>query len=182
MSSGTIDYFEGIDGSRAAEALVTSILINGRGQYVDPRSSESSTAPFERLSLDRSTNIYRIRLINGGSTFGLKFSIDDQLLEVIASDGIPLEKPVLVDEVLLGLGERYDLLINITGSTSRLFHFSSDQKLNENYFQVGFVSIRLIRITILVGTLVRFFTIPMIKLLNLNRRRGIVRENLPVDY
>jgi FtsP/CotA-like multicopper oxidase with cupredoxin domain len=132
MSSGTIDYFEGIDGSRAAEALVTSILINGRGRYFDPRSNESSTSPFERLFLDRSTSLYRIRLINGGSTFGLKFSIDDQLLEVIASDGIPLEKSLLVHEILLGLGERYDLLINVTGSTSRTLYFFDFMPLNDH--------------------------------------------------
>lgn len=47
----TINYFEAIDGSRAAEALVTSTLINGCDRYIDPhhRTESSSTTPFEYL-------------------------------------------------------------------------------------------------------------------------------------
>jgi FtsP/CotA-like multicopper oxidase with cupredoxin domain len=117
-TSGTIDYFEAVDGSRAAEALVTSILINGRSQYVDPRSNENSTSPFERLFIDPTNTEYRLRLINAGSTFALKFSIDDHILQVIASDGIPFDRTVLADEVIIGLGERYDVLIHVNTSSN----------------------------------------------------------------
>lgn len=117
--SGTIDYFQAVDGSYAAEALVTSILVNGRGQYFDPRTSESSTAPFERLFVERSDAQYRIRLINGGSTFSVKFSIDQHQLEVVSTDGVPLAQSKVVDEIIIGLGERYELLINVTTNTSK---------------------------------------------------------------
>ncbi|CAF1076320.1 unnamed protein product [Adineta ricciae] len=118
--SETIDFFQSVDGSRAAEALVTSILINGRGQYIDTRNgtSGSSTTPFERLKVP-STQVnksYRFRLINGGSVFSLKFSIDKHLLKVISSDGVPFAQPMIVDQLIIGVGERYDLLIdNFTG-------------------------------------------------------------------
>ncbi|CAF2651806.1 unnamed protein product [Rotaria sp. Silwood2] len=117
-TSGTIDFYEAVDGSRAAEAIVTSILINGRGQYFDPRAENdrSSTTPLEYLRVVSAPNnaVYRIRLINGGSVFPLKFSIDDHPLKVIASDGIPLAEPMIVDQVTVGLGERYDVLVTAT--------------------------------------------------------------------
>lgn len=114
-TSGTNDFFEAVDGSRAAEALVTSILINGRGQYFDPRAEndKSSTTPLENLKVVSASknSIYRLRLINAGSVFSLKFSIDNHPLKVIASDGIPFAEPVIVDQLIIGLGERYDVLI-----------------------------------------------------------------------
>jgi len=114
--SGTIDYFEAVDGSRAAEALVTSILINGRGRYIDPRTETagSSTTPWEYLKIDsvKNNSSYRLRLINGGSVFALKFSIDEHSLKVIASDGVPFAQPMIVDQLIIGLGERYDVIID----------------------------------------------------------------------
>ena len=114
--SGTIDYFEAVDGSRAAEALVTSILVNGRGRYIDSRNglNDSTTTPFEYLKISSVENngSYRLRLINGGSVFALKFSIDQHLLKVIASDGIPFAQSMIVDQLIIGLGERYDVLID----------------------------------------------------------------------
>ena len=114
--SNTIDYFEAVDGSRAAEAFVNSILINGRGRYIDPRDETkgSSTTPFEFLKIDsvQINATYRLRLINGGSVFALKFSIDNHSLEVVASDGVPFAQPMIVDQLIIGLGERYDVLIS----------------------------------------------------------------------
>ncbi|CAF0738541.1 unnamed protein product [Adineta steineri] len=113
--SGTIDFFQAVDGSRAAEALVTSILVNGRGQYIDPRNETKglSTTPLEYLKIDSVENnsIYRLRLINGGSVFSLRFSIDKHLLQVIASDGLPFAQPMIVEQLIIGLGERYDVII-----------------------------------------------------------------------
>jgi iron transport multicopper oxidase len=119
MTSGTDDYFQAVDGSRAAEALITSILINGRGQYFDPRNNDSSTTPLERLIISESDTQYRIRLINGGSAFSLTFSIDEHPLQVVSSDGIPFDQPVLVDQIVVGLGERFDLIINVTSTADQ---------------------------------------------------------------
>ncbi|CAF1128703.1 unnamed protein product [Adineta steineri] len=123
--SGTIDFFEAVDGSRAAEAFVTSILINGRGRYIDPRKETKgfSTTPFECLKITSQQNIstYRLRLINGGSVFSLKFSIDKHPLKVIASDGIPFAEPILVDQLIIGLVERYDIIIdNLTAINNKI--------------------------------------------------------------
>lgn len=119
MSSGTIDYLQVVDGSRASQALVTSILVNGRGQYFDPRNNESSNTPFERLFMYESDSQYRIRLINGGSAFALVFSIDEHILQVISSDGAPFSRPIFADQIVIGLGERYDAIINVTATLNR---------------------------------------------------------------
>ena len=144
MSSGTNDYYEAIDGSRSAEALVTSILINGRGQYFDPRNNDSSSTPFERLIIYETGTQYRIRLINGGSAFSLVFSIDEHPLQVISSDGVPFAEPVLVDQLIIGLGERYDVLVNITSASShtacklciRLLLFSLTNVSMQSFFSI----------------------------------------------
>jgi FtsP/CotA-like multicopper oxidase with cupredoxin domain len=98
---------------------VTSILINGRGQYFDPRNNDSSTTPLERLIVHELNTQYRIRLINGGSAFSLVFSIDEHPLQVVSSDGVPFDQPILVDQIVVGLGERYDLVVNVTGASNR---------------------------------------------------------------
>ncbi|UJR07140.1 hypothetical protein I4U23_011428 [Adineta vaga] len=135
--SGTIDYFESIDGSRAAEALVTSILINGRGQYIDTRNGTigSSTTPFEYLEISSEQNnrVYRLRLINGGSVFSLKFSIDKHLLKVISSDGIPFAQPMIVDQLIIGVGERYDIIIdNFTGIDTTINYWVRVDTMDNN--------------------------------------------------
>ncbi|CAF1343253.1 unnamed protein product [Rotaria sordida] len=135
--SGTIDYFEAIDGSRAAEALVTSILINGRGQYIDPRNGTmgSSTTPLEYLKIDsvQNNSTYRLRLINSGSVFSLKFSIDQHPLKVIASDGVPFAQPIIVDQLIIGLGERYDVIIdNLTTINNTINYWIRVDTMDKN--------------------------------------------------
>ena len=100
FDSGNIDH------STETTALVTSILINGRGQYIDPRTNESSTnVPLEILKIQSEKyDTYRIRLINGGNAFSLKFSIDEHVLHVIAADGIPFNESIVVDQLIIGLG------------------------------------------------------------------------------
>jgi FtsP/CotA-like multicopper oxidase with cupredoxin domain len=61
--------------------------------------------------------VIRLRLINGSATYSLRFQIDNHPITVIASDGQPL-RPITVDNLLLGIGERYDVLITGKGSGS----------------------------------------------------------------
>lgn len=118
MESGTIDYYENVDGSHSAESLVTSLLINGRGNYFDPRTNESSSTPFERIVLPTGNASYRVRVVNAGSTFPMKISIDEFQLEVIGSDSVPFNRSIHVDQLIIGLGERFDLLIHPAGISS----------------------------------------------------------------
>ena len=73
-------------------------LVNGRA----PTERETITAkPGQRI---------RIRLINAGSDTAYRVVVGGHRLTVTHSDGFPVE-PVEVDNVLLGMGERYDVVI-----------------------------------------------------------------------
>lgn len=73
-------------------------LINGRPPK-DPASIR--VKPGTRL---------RLRLINGGSDTAYRVAVGGHRLTVVASDGYPVE-PVDVDTLILGMGERYDVLV-----------------------------------------------------------------------
>lgn len=73
-------------------------LVNGRPP-ADPFVVEAR--PGQRL---------RLRLINAGSDTAYEFSVGGHQLQVVASDGFPVE-PIVVDSLVLGMGERFDVLV-----------------------------------------------------------------------
>lgn len=79
-------------------------LVNGKGRL--PTDMKS---PLTVLEVKPGETI-RLRLINGSSTFALRFQIDGHPLTVIATDGQPIQ-PLTVDNLVLAVGERYDVLI-----------------------------------------------------------------------
>lgn len=87
-------------------------LINGKGRF-DPANGPA----LEKVDVRRG-EVIRLRLINASATYALRFQVDGHPLTVIASDGIPL-KPVEVDNLWLGTGERYDVLLKADGSGSQ---------------------------------------------------------------
>ena len=74
-------------------------LINGRPRN-DPHVI--STRPGKRL---------RVRIINAASDTAYRFAIGGHRLTVVHSDGYPTQ-PVETDTLILGMGERYDVLID----------------------------------------------------------------------
>ncbi len=73
-------------------------LINGQAP-ADPHVI--SAKPGQRI---------RMRLINAGSDTAYRFAVGGHRLEVVASDGFPVQ-PVEVDQLILGMGERYDVIL-----------------------------------------------------------------------
>jgi len=73
-------------------------LINGRSPT---QPTELATAPGERV---------RLRLVNAGSDTPFRVAVGGSRMTVIATDGFPVQ-PVTVDTILLGMGERYDVII-----------------------------------------------------------------------
>jgi multicopper oxidase len=53
----------------------------------------------------------RLRIINAGADTGFRFAVAGHRMTVTHSDGMPV-KPVVVDALRLGMGERYDVLID----------------------------------------------------------------------
>jgi FtsP/CotA-like multicopper oxidase with cupredoxin domain len=81
-----------------------SALINGKG-----RMAGDINSPLATLQVKMGETL-RLRLINGSSTYALRFRIDGHPLTVIASDGAPLQ-PVMVDNLVVNVGERFDVLL-----------------------------------------------------------------------
>jgi FtsP/CotA-like multicopper oxidase with cupredoxin domain len=81
-----------------------SVLFNGKG-----RAPGDTTSPMTAVEVKKGETV-RLRLINGSSTYAFRFQIDGHPLTVIATDGMPVA-PVTVDNLLLNVGERYDVLL-----------------------------------------------------------------------
>ncbi len=81
-----------------------SVLINGKG-----RAPGNTTAPLSIIEVKKGETM-RLRLINGSSTYAFRFQVDGHPLTVIATDGAPMV-PVQVDNLVLAVGERYDVLL-----------------------------------------------------------------------
>lgn len=54
---------------------------------------------------------YRLRLINTSVDNNIRVSIDNHMLQVITSDFVPV-RSIYADSVMLGIGQRYDVIIN----------------------------------------------------------------------
>jgi len=85
-------------GTDTGDVVYPAHLINGRTPR-DP--SVVSSAPGRRI---------RFRLINAGSDTAYRFAIGGHRLTVTHTDGYPVQ-PVEVDTLLLGMGERYDVVV-----------------------------------------------------------------------
>jgi len=90
-------------GGDAGDVTYPLFLLNGRPP-TDPASFEAK--PGERI---------RMRLINAGADTAFRVALGGHRLQVTHTDGFPVD-PVDVDAVLLGMGERYDATVTVTGS------------------------------------------------------------------
>ena len=85
-------------GGLAGDVAYPLHLINGR-------------APVERETFEaRPGQKIRLRLINAGSDTAYRVAVDGHRLTVTHADGFPIA-PVEVDNVVLGMGERYDVVV-----------------------------------------------------------------------
>ena len=63
----------------------------------------------------------RLRLINGSGSSFFRIAIDGVRLTLIAADGDPVE-PVVVDNLVIGTAQRYDVLVTLPESGSYTLH------------------------------------------------------------
>ncbi len=85
-------------GSDTGDVDYPHYLINGR---LPTAPSTFSAAPGERI---------RIRIINAGADTAFRVALDDHKMTVTHTDGFPVI-PTDVDALLLGMGERYDVIV-----------------------------------------------------------------------
>lgn len=87
-----------------------TILINGTDQ------SASGTGKYDQVVLTPGLR-HRLRLVNIGTDNYVRVSLDDHVMQVITSDFVPI-KPYYTETVLIGPGQRYDVVINATQTPS----------------------------------------------------------------
>ena len=88
-----------------ADVDYDAFLMNGKGND-DPWTCRAS--PGDRV---------RFRLIGAGASTIFRFMVDDHRLTVTHADG-PAVKPVEVDNLLVGMGETYDVMVTVKESGS----------------------------------------------------------------
>ncbi|KAF5298038.1 hypothetical protein FQR65_LT09849 [Abscondita terminalis] len=87
-----------------------NILINGKGQFIDPVTKISTNTPLEMFEVE-SDKRYRFRVINAGATTcPVHLIIEGHKMQIIAADGEPV-KPVIADSLMLTSAERYDFVL-----------------------------------------------------------------------
>lgn len=88
-----------------------SMMTGFGGDVVYPLHVINGRAPVERETLDaKPGQRVRLRLINAGSDTAYRVAVGGHRLTVTHADGFPVE-PVEVDNVVLGMGERYDVIV-----------------------------------------------------------------------
>jgi FtsP/CotA-like multicopper oxidase with cupredoxin domain len=96
---------KGMKGKRdVSDVPFQSVLINGKG-----RAPGDAKSPLAVVEVKKGETV-RLRLINGSSTYAFRFQVDRHPLTVLATDGAPVQ-PVVVDNLMLAVGERYDVLL-----------------------------------------------------------------------
>ncbi|KAK7409407.1 hypothetical protein QQX98_008416 [Neonectria punicea] len=84
---------------------MNSILINGIGNF-------AGSFPRQRFNMTVTKGKkYILRVINTSVDTTFLFSIDNHKFEVISSDFVPIE-PYTVDHVLIGIGQRYHIVLH----------------------------------------------------------------------
>ncbi|KAI9795000.1 MAG: hypothetical protein M1816_000020 [Peltula sp. TS41687] len=112
-------WYEKIKGS---PNMSTNIL-NGRGYFNCtkaglPASDCAEPPPIYTKVFQRGRK-YLLRLINSSTATHFIFSIDKHILQVVASDFVPIE-PYYADSVLVAIGQRYDVIVEARPSNDLL--------------------------------------------------------------
>ncbi|KAB8277408.1 Cupredoxin [Aspergillus minisclerotigenes] len=100
---------------------MTNVWVNGDGDTVGQRFKTE----FVRGKK------YRIRLVNAAMHAHFRFSIDDHNLTVIASDFVPIV-PFTTNNIAIGMGQRYDIIIQADQSVDNYWVRSVPQSACSN--------------------------------------------------
>ncbi|MCC3771875.1 multicopper oxidase family protein, partial [Streptomyces sp. UNOC14_S4] len=102
-------------GGDAGDVAYPHYLVNGR----TPAAPETFTAkPGDRV---------RIRFVNAGGDTAFRVALGDHRMTVTHTDGFPVEHAE-TDALLLGMGERYDVLVEVKDGTFPLVALAEGKK------------------------------------------------------
>ena len=92
---------------------MTSPLLGGAGDIVYPHYLANGRIPAAPVTLTaKPGQRARLRLVNAGSDTAFRVALGGHRLTVSHSDGFPIQ-PVTTDSLLIGMGERYDVLVTV---------------------------------------------------------------------
>ncbi|MEO6144846.1 MAG: multicopper oxidase family protein [Dermatophilaceae bacterium] len=92
---------------------MTSPLLGGAGDIVYPHYLANGRVPAAPVTLSaKPGQRARLRLVNAGSDTAFRVALGGHRLTVTHSDGFPVT-PVTTDALLIGMGERYDVLFTV---------------------------------------------------------------------
>jgi len=112
-SSGSGGGMSGMDmGSGMGEGM-TSPILGGAGDIAYPHYLANGRVPAAPVTLTaKPGQRARLRLVNAGSDTAFRVALGGHRLTVTHSDGFPVA-PVTTDALLIGMGERYDVLVTV---------------------------------------------------------------------
>ena len=98
------------DGSQIAPIPFWSGIINDKGRHYN-KSGNPNLADLNVFNVMQGRR-YRFRLIGAQALYAFKFSIQDHLLTVVATDGSQMDSITDVHYLIINTGERYDVIVN----------------------------------------------------------------------
>jgi len=112
-SAGSGNGMGGMDmGSGMGEAM-SSPLLGGAGDIAYPHYLANGRVPASPVTLTaKPGQRARLRLVNAGSDTAFRVALGGHRLTITHSDGFPVT-PVTTDALLIGMGERYDVLVTV---------------------------------------------------------------------
>jgi FtsP/CotA-like multicopper oxidase with cupredoxin domain len=124
--SGGIDHggmdMGGMDhGSMGMDGGMQSALLGGAGDVDHPHHLLNGRIPEDPVTLRaRPGQRVRVRVINAGSDTAYRIALGGHRMTVTHSDGFPVH-PADTDALLIGMGERYDVLVTLGDGAFPLF-------------------------------------------------------------
>ncbi len=99
----------GMSGMSMGTSMTSAVLGGDAGDVAYPLHLVNGRPPADQQTvLARTGDRVRLRLVNAGSDTAYRVAIGGHRLTVTHADGRPV-RPVAVDSLLLGMGERYDV-------------------------------------------------------------------------
>ncbi len=113
-------------------SMATSPLLGGdAGDAVYPHHLINGRPPADPLTFEprpRSGDRVRLRVINAGSDTAYRFAVGGHRMTVTHADGFPVV-PVEVDAFVIGMGERYDVTIDIQSGAWPVIALAEGKKM-----------------------------------------------------
>ena len=109
---GSMDGMGGMDHGSMGESMQSPIL-GGAGDITYPHYLINGRTPGAPVTLSaKPGQRVRIRIINAGSDTAFRVALGGHRMTVTHSDGFPVS-PVKTDALIIGMGERYDVVVTL---------------------------------------------------------------------